>query len=80
MDTPRSLISRDPIEDEPDTMTPDRRFLAIAAVLARGLLRTLDSPSSDPSFSAGRISPNPAFSDGSEVALPPETSVTVPTG
>jgi hypothetical protein len=80
MDTPHTPATPDPLDDEPLAWAPNRRFQAIAALLARGLRRALDDAPDKPPLSAGRSSPNPGFSSGSELALPPETSVTVHTG
>jgi hypothetical protein len=80
MATPDLPAVLDPLDDEPLAWPPDKRFRAVAALLARGVLRALDDASAGPPLSAGRSSPNPGFSSGSELALPPETSVTVHTG
>jgi hypothetical protein len=60
--------------------TSERRFRAVAVILARGLQRALDLQSSFTTFSAGRSSENPANSSASELASEPAKSVTVPTG
>ena len=77
MDTPLSPILS--FVDDSIAWTPDQRLRAVATILARGLLRTLDPPAAS-TFSAGRMSENPSNSSDSELALTPEKSVTVPTG
>jgi hypothetical protein len=77
MDTLLADSSPDP---DPLIFSPDRRFRAVAAILARGVRRTLDSPVPDPPLSAGRSSKNPSNCSETALASTAGTSVTVHTG
>jgi hypothetical protein len=66
MDTLLSDLSPDPV-----TFSHDRRFRAVAVILARGVRRTL---------SAGRSSENPLNYSATALAFTSGTSVTVHTG
>jgi hypothetical protein len=70
MDTLLSDLSPDPDADLL-TFSHDRRFRAVAVILARGVRRTL---------SAGRSSENPLNYSATALAFTSGTSVTVHTG
>src|SRR5688500_433972 len=62
-----------PFDDYDDyaMCTPERRYRAVAVILARGLRRALDLQTSPAHFSAGRSSENPSDSSVSELASDP---------